>query len=358
MRSLKRAVLPAILTAVLGLSACGQTAESISASQAPEGVTIAATKAAEPTEAVATPEDPDAAFLLDIISSFPYDTERKEEYTVSEDMTVKFSGFDRMEGFDEEHAIILEFSSSDLNAETKADISAVQREAGIREALSINGKQLSIKRGGCYILRGEMTDGQILVECNEHEKIQLVLDGVSLSCSDSAPLVIHSADKALITLAADSENVLNDAAKYGDESIKGCLYSESDLSINGSGSLSVNAAGGSGINSKDDIHITNGNIYIASDNNGIKGKDSVCIAGGHIMVTAKGDAIKSDKEDSTDKGYVFISGGILNLTADDDCIQAENFVRILDDANILGRCFDKLINCDDVEGEDNIRKWI
>lgn len=191
---------------------------------------------------------------------------------------------------------------------------------------SADGTTVTIADEGVYRITGTLNNGQILV--NSQGKIQLLLDGADLSCSDSAPIYVQQAKKCFLTLAEGSENTVSDGTAYvyaneTDNEPDAAIFSADTLTINGSGTLTVSGNYNEGITCKDDLIITSGNISITSVGNGIKGKDHVAIAGGVISVTAGADGIKSNNTDAG-TGFVYIEGGTITVDAQEDAIQAES----------------------------------
>ena len=151
--------------------------------------------------------------------------------------------------------------------------------------------------------------------------------GADITCSDSAPLYIISAPKVVVTLADGTSNSLTDGTAYvlddeEEEEPNAALFSKSDLTINGGGSLTVTANYKNGIQSKDGLYITGGMVTVDAANNGIKGKDCVVISGGTVTVTAGGDGIRATNDGDAGLGYVAIEGGNIDVTAGEDGIQA------------------------------------
>jgi hypothetical protein len=161
------------------------------------------------------------------------------------------------------------------------------------------------------------------------DKVQLVLAGVSISCTTNAPICILNGDKVFITLAEGTENTLigGDAVTVEGSNINTALYSRSDLTINGTGSLTVTAPGGHGISCKDDLVITGGTIRITSAAHGLDANDSVRIGGGTVTIDAGKDSIHGENGEDASKGFVYISGGILDLKAEGDGISAGGWLR-------------------------------
>ena len=191
---------------------------------------------------------------------------------------------------------------------------------------SCSGSDITITDEGVYRLTGTLDDGQIIVD--SAGKVQLVMDNASISCGSSAPVYVMNADKVFITLAEGSENFLSDGAEYsyaaeGTNEPDAAIFSADSLTFNGSGSLNVTASFNEGITSKDDIVISGGNINITSVGNGIKGKDYVAVCGGNVTINAGGDGLKSSNTEDPSLGFVYVEGGTLDITAQEDGIQAE-----------------------------------
>ena len=155
----------------------------------------------------------------------------------------------------------------------------------------------------------------------------------SIMSETGAAIVIEQADNAYIELADGSENYLEDAGTRTDAEINGTIYSDTDLTISGSGSLHVAANYQDGIVSKDDLEVLSGSIVIDAVDEGMRGRDSISISGGEISIVAGGDGLKTTNSEELDRGYVYISGGSLVVEAGDDAIKAATTITI-DDGTI------------------------
>lgn len=235
-------------------------------------------------------------------------------------------------------------NSSEINTKILLDASLAEING---EGATLENGVLTISKGGSYALSGSF-NGTVVVEVTKEEQVELVLDGVSIYSENSAAIYVKSADKVVINLADESENILYDGETYAVESgaePSACIYSADDLTICGSGTLKVNANCRNGIQTKNDLRIKGGELIVSAPKNALKGKDSVQISGGVITVTAATDAIKSDNEKEEDRGKVVIGGGELNLSCQDDGIQAFRSVQI-SGCSIEIDAGDKDINCD------------
>jgi hypothetical protein len=193
---------------------------------------------------------------------------------------------------------------------------------------TVNGSTVSITSAGEYSISGVLNDGQIIVNTEDEETVVLVLNGADITYLTSAPIYVSNAEKVVITLAEGTENRITDGSSYvfadaeSDEP-NAALFSKDDLTLNGSGSLTVNAHYNNGIASKDDLKITGGSITVNAANDGIKGRDSIAIKDGTIIVNAGADGLQANNDEDVEKGYIAIEGGTLNITAGLDGIQAQ-----------------------------------
>jgi hypothetical protein len=100
------------------------------------------------------------------------------------------------------------------------------------------------------------------------------------------------------------------------------IFSKSDLSIIGAGSLTVKASYQHGILSKDELKIISGHIAVFAAGDGIRGRDFVAVRDGDITIEATGDGIQSNNDEDAQKGFVLIEGVRMDITAGEDGIRA------------------------------------
>jgi len=142
----------------------------------------------------------------------------------------------------------------------------------------INGSTATIVSPGTYRLNGTLNDGQIVVNSDVEEPIRLILDDVTISNSISAAInVEQAADKVVIILAEGSQNILSDANNYVYPSSdvdepNAALFSKNDLTIYGSGQLTVNGNYNDAIASKDGLVIRDANITVNALDDGIRAR--------------------------------------------------------------------------------------
>lgn len=198
-------------------------------------------------------------------------------------------------------------------------------------SVSISGSTAVLSEESTYVISGKLNDGRIIVNAKDTAKLQIVLDGVDITCSDSAAMTVIEADKVFVTLKDGSTNKLSNGGtfaedEYGTDAV---IFSKQDISFNGTGSLSISSPSGHGIVGKDDLVITGGTYTISSAKKGIDANDSIRIANADIKIESGKDAIHSDNSDDASKGFVYVESGTLDLTSSQgDGISASGYIKI------------------------------
>ena len=248
------------------------------------------------------------------------------------DITDMFTKRDLAGNYDESEAVKITLSGKTAACNS----SNVQIEDGV----------VTIKAAGVYVLSGTLTDGTIVVDAGDDDKVQLVLDGVSIMAADYAAIYAKNADKVFVTLAEGAGNSLTVSGDYvqtDDNNVDAVIFAKCDLTLNGTGSLTVKDNTGHGIVSKDDLVVTGGTYTIYSQDHCLNGKDSVRIADGTFNLSCDEDGIHAGNDDQQD-GYVYIEGGDINISVGDDALHAEGLLII------TGGDIDVSKSCEGVEG--------
>ena len=176
-------------------------------------------------------------------------------------------------------------------------------------AYSLDG-DVVIARSGRYIVSGTLDDGSLIVDAENNSKIWILFDNVQVSCSDNAAVIIDQADKVFLTLADGSENALSDGSAYGTGAsgeVNAALYARDDLTINGSGALTINGNYKHGIKANDDLVITGGTIAVHSVSDAVHVNESFRFTGADLTVNAGDDAIHADKSVGIYGGSILIN---------------------------------------------------
>ena len=199
------------------------------------------------------------------------------------------------------------------------------------DAVSIDGTRITLLDGGTYLVTGTLDDGQIVVNANETDRVEIILSGVDITSSDSAAIYSLNADQVLVTLAEGTENTLTNGGAYAaidENNIDGVIFSKTDLILSGSGSLSIDAPAGHGVVSKDDLTVTGGSYAVTAAEHGFERKDRLEISGGTFQITSGKDGLHAENTEDPTKGELYIKDGAYSISAQGDAISAGGALRV------------------------------
>ena len=215
--------------------------------------------------------------------------------------------------------------------------------------------KVTISNAGTYIFDGEL-NGQLNIAATKDDLIHLILRNVTIS-SDFGPAVYAECKKLVITTEghntiSDSTNYPKDATTTAEEETEvvegneedenkeeeevkskspdACIYADSNLTINGKGTLDVNGNFKEGIRSKKNIKLVSGDINVVSKGNAIKAKESISIKDPVINIETGASGIKVTKTTDPNEGFVVIEGGKTVIKAVKDGIHAETHLTVSD----------------------------
>ena len=195
-----------------------------------------------------------------------------------------------------------------------------------------DNEDISITEEGTYVISGTASEVTLRIDADDDAKIQLVLNGVSITNEDSPSIYVVNADKVFVTTASGSENTLTVTEEFesdGDTNTDAVIFSKDDLVLNGEGTLNINSTR-NGISCKDDLKITGGTYVIDCVKSGFEANDSILISDGDITITDCNDGLHAENDDDDTLGYITISGGTIDINAVDDGIHATSYLTIED----------------------------
>ena len=211
---------------------------------------------------------------------------------------------------------------------TGRDLEQAPDLSGAKTVSVTDGQDVHLTAGGVYVLSGEASGTTIYVEAGEDEKVQLVLDGLTVTNTDFPVIYVKTADKVFITTSGDSSlSVTGTFTTDGDTGTDGVIFSKTDLTLNGTAALAISSSD-NGIAGKDDVKITGGTYTIKAASKAIEANDSIRIAGGTLDLTAGTDGLHAENNEDNTKGYIYISGGTLTISAGDDAVHANTVVQV------------------------------
>ena len=196
---------------------------------------------------------------------------------------------------------------------------------GAYSGYKIDGTALSIKDSGTYVVSGSCANGTIVIKKNV-KNVTLVLNGLTLSASATAPITCNKSSEVTIVAAAGTVNNLSDD-KYNNDDIYTDeeLYPDienavikckdgSNVTICGGGTVNITSNGKNGIKGGYDLYeededgnatdtlLSTASLTIkeitvnitANVNDGLKSDKELNILSGNITVSAADDGIKCD----------------------------------------------------------------
>jgi|GEM_PF-544426 len=213
---------------------------------------------------------------------------------------------------------------------SKRDLAQTADTSEAQTLTVADGGTITITEAGVYIIKGTAKNCTITVNADSSAKVQLVLDGVSITNDDFPAIYVISADKCFIT-TTDSTNTLAVTGQFradGDTNTDAVIFSKDDLVLNGVGTLNITSSYANGISGKDDIKITGGTYNITTAKDSIEAHDSIRICGGTFTINSKKDGLHCENDEDGSVGWIYISDGTFRITASSDGIQATTILQI------------------------------
>ena len=208
--------------------------------------------------------------------------------------------------------------------------------------ITLNGDHASVFGGGAYayegnviitnkgkyVVSGTLINGSVIVDADGSAKVWIMLDGAVISNSEGSCLDVEQADKVFLSLAEGSENSMTTTGfskENRDVGMDGTIFSRDDLTINGLGRLTVNAAEENGVVSNDELVLAGGSIDVTAAGDAIHANDGLRIMTTELSLRAQDDGISVTGLESE----FYMESGSIALSASDKGIAAGNSVRIL-----------------------------
>lgn len=222
------------------------------------------------------------------------------------------------------------YSAKDVTWDSSSEVTIDLSNPTATDGVTVSDGVITITKAGNYKFTGTY-EGQIKVEAASSDMVRLILNNATITNSTGAAINVVKADEVVIYTASGTTNTVSDGSSYSDTasgSPDAAIYSKSDLTLAGEGTLKVEGKYEEGIHTSDGLVIASGTLDVSAANTGIKGKDYVDILDGTITVTASQDGIKATNDTDGNRGWVRLSGGTVNISAGDDGFKAERVLEI------------------------------
>lgn len=230
--------------------------------------------------------------------------------TIEELTSDAFDEADLAQEFDKAKSVSITFEDSKVTSEGAAD-----------SGVAIDGTTATIQKGGDYYVTGTCGNGKIVVESDAAENVRIILDNITLTNDTGSAIYIKKSAKTIITTAQDSVNSITDRATYKEKGTSATIFSESDLSINGAGQLSVISNYADTIASKADLKIASGVMNLQSKRDGLAASKGVSIKNGSFQLRCGRNAIRTTSEKDTE-GFIGFESGNFDIQSGADICNA------------------------------------
>lgn len=224
---------------------------------------------------------------------------------------------------------VTEISTDDMDFEFSNKDTTYNYDESEGKTIANSEKAVKITAEGTYVVSGEHES--ITVSAPDTAKVRIILKNATVSNTSGPAIYIENADKVFITAYKNTTNTLSDGTSYTgdfkDTNVDGAIFSKTDLTLNGEGTLNITGNYKCGAVSKDDLIICGLNLTVKSTGCALEGKDCVKIKDAAITVSSGGDGIRSTNTEKTNKGFVYIETGNIDITSGSDGIQAATVLK-------------------------------
>lgn len=224
---------------------------------------------------------------------------------------------------------VTEISTDDMDFEFSNKDTTYDYDESEAKTIADSEKAVKITTEGTYVVSGEHES--ITVSAPDTAKVHIILKNATVSNTSGPAIYIEKADKVFITAYKNTTNTLSDGTSYTgsfkDTNIDGTIFSKTDLTLNGEGTLNITGNCKCGAVSKDDLIICGLNLTVKSTGCSLEGKDCVKIKDAAITVSSGGDGIRSTNTEKANKGFVYIETGNIDITSGNDGIQAATVLK-------------------------------
>lgn len=172
----------------------------------------------------------------------------------------------------------------------------------------------TISEEGDYLLSGQM-QGTLRILCPEGH-VHLFMENAAIRGISGPAIYCEDADKLVITLMPDTKNLLSDdGSNRAYPETEATVYCTSDLTLNGTGDLQVNAYYKDAIRSKDSLKIVDGSYEIKCKRTAFHGNDGIHAAGGTFQISSEKYGMKTTKNGADGRGNLMVTGGKYGIVA-------------------------------------------
>lgn len=195
------------------------------------------------------------------------------------------------------------------------------------EGVRIENDLITITSAGTYLLQGNLSEGQLIIDAPSDAQVNLILDNLQIISSSGSPIRVSNQSSVNFFLREKSTNSLTNSGSGTDESESAVIYSQGNLSFHGNGSLTLESETSDAIYTSKKLTLNSGILNLSVGGKGLNVSESLLIRGGKLDIQSGDDAVYS-------KENIDIIGGSLELSTEADAIHADLKLGIADPASV------------------------
>ena len=214
------------------------------------------------------------------------------------------------------------------NMFTERDLAQTADLTGAEQITVSDNQEIMIAQAGVYLLTGSAKETTVIVDVGDEDKVQIVLNGVSITNTDAPCIYVQNADKVFVT-TTDTENSLSVTGEFREDGTEtdGVIFAKDDLVLNGTGSLTLHSSDNAVV-CKDILKITGGTYIITADDAAFEANDAILVYDGNITVLACEDGLHAENDEDESTGYIYIRDGLITISGEDDAVHGTTLVQI------------------------------
>lgn len=220
--------------------------------------------------------------------------------------------------------------------------SYVVGDAGENIVIDNSHNVITIKQPGYYRFTGTLSGGSIVSEVDGN--VRIILDGANLTGKGGAPIRFYNNGQKVITFAEDSENIVSAPSSVIDSNQNSinpscAIYSESELTLNGTGSGEIIGKNEGAIACRSTLKIKTAKLEVRSKADAITAMNVVIKNTSLVVDSTAGSAIIAERYGFlTKEGFVVISDADVRVISAFDAINATDLVYVTGSKSLLNIC--------------------
>ena len=138
------------------------------------------------------------------------ETVKNEETSDVREVTDKKTESGREETESDKEGTVKVASADDIDTENMFSERDADQSPDLSDAASMtvkDGENITIDTAGIYVLSGQAKNASVIIDASDEDKVQLVLESLSITNKNTPCIFVKNADKVFITLKGDADSL-------------------------------------------------------------------------------------------------------------------------------------------------------